>query len=60
MSNYLKLENRSTNITQELSRIFKTFSDFRLVAQIKEEIEKVKTHYLLTDQSIINRVITFI
>jgi len=35
------LENRSTNITQELSRIFKAFSDFRLVAQIREEIEKV-------------------
>lgn len=37
------LENRNTNITQELSRIFKAFSDFRLVAQIREEIEKVKT-----------------
>ena len=43
------LENRNSNITQELSRIFKAFSDFRLVAQIREEIEKVKFHYLLTD-----------
>ncbi|KKR37798.1 MAG: hypothetical protein UT72_C0032G0009, partial [Candidatus Woesebacteria bacterium GW2011_GWB1_40_101] len=38
----IQLDNRSTNITQELSRIFKAFSDFRLVAQIREEIERVK------------------
>ncbi|MEK7550828.1 MAG: hypothetical protein AAB535_03535 [Patescibacteria group bacterium] len=36
------LDNRSTNITQELSRIFKAFSDFRLAAQVREEIERVK------------------
>jgi len=50
----VQLENRNTNITQELSHIYEAFSNFRLVAQIREEIEKVKFHYLLTDQSIIN------
>lgn len=42
------LENRNTNITQELSRIFKAFSDFRLVAQIREEIERVKPSLAFT------------
>ena len=37
-----KLENRNTNITTQLACIPKTFSDFRLVAQIREEIEKLK------------------
>ena len=36
------LENRNSNITTQLDYIFKAFSDFRLVAQIREEIEKVK------------------
>ncbi|MCR4330212.1 MAG: recombinase family protein [Candidatus Roizmanbacteria bacterium] len=36
------LENRNTNITTQLACIIKAFSDFRLVAQIREEIEKVK------------------
>jgi DNA invertase Pin-like site-specific DNA recombinase len=35
------LENRSTNITSQLACIFKTFEDFRLVQQIRKEIEKV-------------------
>jgi len=36
------LENRNINITKQLSHIINAFSDFRLVAQIREEIEKVK------------------
>ena len=40
--NGTRLENRKSNITTQLSHIFKAFSDFRLVAQIREEIEKVK------------------
>jgi len=36
------LENRNFNITKQLACIIKTFEDFRLVAQIREEIEKVK------------------
>jgi len=36
------LENRNCNITTELACIIKTFEDFRLVAQIREDIEKVK------------------
>ena len=36
------LENRNTNITKQLSHIYEAFSNFRLVAQIREEIEKVK------------------
>lgn len=35
------LEERNSNITTQLAGIFKAFSDFRLVAQIREEIEKV-------------------
>ena len=35
------LENRNTNITKQLSHIYEAFSNFRLVAQIREEIEKV-------------------
>lgn len=34
-------------ISQELSCIYKAFSDFRLVAQIREEIEKVNQIGLL-------------
>ena len=40
------LENRNTNITTQLASIIKVLSDFRLVAQIREEIEKVKINYL--------------
>ena len=36
------LENRNSNITMQLSHIYEAFSNFRLVAQIQEEIEKVK------------------
>ncbi len=35
------LENRNSNITMQLACVFKIFEDFRLVAQIREEIEKV-------------------
>jgi len=35
-------ENRNSNITKQLACIIKTFEDFRLVAQIREEIEKLK------------------
>jgi len=38
----IELENRNFNITKQLACIIKTFEDFRLVAQIREEIEKVK------------------
>jgi len=36
------LDKRSFNITKELGRIIKIFEDFKLVAQIREEIEKVR------------------
>jgi hypothetical protein len=36
------LEKRSFNITKHLGHIIKVFEDFRLVQQIREEIEKVK------------------
>ncbi|OGH18943.1 MAG: hypothetical protein A2868_03725 [Candidatus Levybacteria bacterium RIFCSPHIGHO2_01_FULL_40_15b] len=36
-----QLENRNSNITTQLSSIIKAFEDFRLVAQIKEGIERV-------------------
>jgi len=36
------LENRNTNITTQLACLIKTFEDCRLVAQIREEIEKVR------------------
>ena len=42
------LENRNSNITTQLACIFKTFEDFRLVAQIREEIEKVKPSLAFT------------
>lgn len=37
----IQLENHSFNITMELSHIIKVFEDFRLVQQIREEIERV-------------------
>jgi len=36
------LDKRSFNITKELGRIIKVFEDFRLVQQIREEIERVR------------------
>lgn len=44
------LENRNSNITTELSRIIKVFEDCRLVAQIREEIEKVRLFSTLTNR----------
>ena len=41
-ANPVWLEDRNFNITTQLSSIIQAFSDFRLVAQIREEIEKVK------------------
>ena len=38
----IQLENRNSNITMKLSHIYDAFSNFRLVAQIREEIEKIK------------------
>jgi len=38
----LVLENRSFNITKYFSHIIKVFEDFKLVQQIREEIERVK------------------
>ncbi len=38
------LENRNSNTTTSLSHIIKTFEDFRLVAQIKEEINNISYH----------------
>ncbi len=35
------LEKRTFNMTTELTCIVKTFEDFRLVAQIKKEMEKL-------------------
>ncbi len=42
------LENRNFNITTQLSHIYKVFTDFKLIAQIREEIEKVKPSLALT------------
>jgi site-specific DNA recombinase len=42
------LENRNTNITTELSRIIKVFEDFRLVAQIREQIENLRPALIAT------------
>ncbi|HCR35943.1 TPA: hypothetical protein DIU22_02785 [Candidatus Woesebacteria bacterium] len=42
------LESRSTNITTQLSHIYEAFSNFRLVAQIREEIEKVSSFQTVT------------
>ncbi len=39
------LKNRNSNITTQLAHIINTFSDFRLVAQIKKEIERMKMDY---------------
>lgn len=36
------LEDRDTNITSQFLRIFKVFEDFRFIAQLREEIDKVK------------------
>ena len=36
------LEDRNYNITKQLFHIIKAFSDFRLVAQIRGEIDQVK------------------
>ncbi len=44
------LENRNINITMQLSHIYEAFSNFRLVAQIREEIEKVKPSLAFTVQ----------
>ena len=41
-SNINKFASRKLEVTTQLSCIIKAFSDFRLVAQIREEIEKVK------------------
>ncbi len=38
----IQLEKRNFNITTQLSCLIKTFEDFRLVAQIRKEIEKVR------------------
>jgi len=45
------LEKRSINITKELAHIIKVFEDFRLVQQIREEIEKVNQIDKLTTAS---------
>ena len=44
----ISLEKRSFNITKELAYLIKTFEDFRLVQQIREEIEKVRPSLTLT------------
>lgn len=40
--NYRLLEKRSFNITKELGFLINTFEDFSLVAQLREEMEKLK------------------
>jgi len=42
----IQLENRNFNINTQLASIIKAFSDFGLVAQIREEIERVKPSIL--------------
>jgi hypothetical protein len=49
------LGERSLNITKEIACIIKIFEDFRLVSQIREEIEKDK-HNLI---SLIPRTTSF-
>ena len=36
------LENRNSNITIQLACIIKDFSDFRFVAQVREEMDNIK------------------
>jgi hypothetical protein len=38
------LEKRSFNITNYLGHIIKVFEDFKLVAQIREEVESLQKH----------------
>ncbi len=42
-------ENRNANITTNLASIINAVSDFRLVVQIREEIEKVKNSATFTN-----------
>ena len=37
----LVLEDRNSNTTSQLACVFNIFEDFRLVVQIREEIEKI-------------------
>jgi hypothetical protein len=41
-SKVIKLEDRNLNIPSQFVRIFKVFEDFTFIAQLREEIEKVK------------------
>jgi hypothetical protein len=43
----VQLENRNSNITTQLACIFKTFEDFRLVQQIREEVENLHAQRLV-------------
>ena len=47
-SRHIWLEKRNSNITTELACIAEVFSDFKLVSQIREEVEKVKQANVLT------------
>jgi hypothetical protein len=42
IENSIPLEDQNSNITTQLAFILKTSEDFRLVQQIREEIEKMK------------------
>ena len=53
------LENCNFNITTQLSSIIKAFSDFRLVAQIREEIEKVKAYIGKRNRALIPKEKTY-
>ena len=43
----VQLETRNSNITTQLACIFKTFEDFRLVQQIREEVENLHAQRLV-------------
>lgn len=45
------LGERSYNITSQLASLIKTFEDFKLVQQIREEIERVKSYSLNTSKT---------
>lgn len=46
------LEKRSFNITKELAYLVNTFEDFSLVAQLKEEMDKLSYYFPIINKTI--------
>lgn len=44
-------DKRNSNITTELASTIKTFEDFRLVSQIRKELEKIKESLAITQSN---------